>query len=142
MKSEPVTAEVVIHQGKDKENEQQGSENKKKTKTEFRLSPTPIIIRAEIRRSGHNISGRIIEIGGASKVHSYNIVGTFKNLILSGTYEPFSKDHMDRGAFSLMLLENGKKLEGFFSSYSDGDHRIAPMQCILSKRHISTNDEK
>lgn len=141
-KSEPVTAEVVIHKGKEKEDSEQSGDSSKKVKTEFRISPTPIIIRAEIRRSGHNINGRIIEIGGASKVHSYNIAGTFKNLILSGTYETFSKDHMDRGAFSLMLLENGKKLEGFFSSYADGEHRITPMQCILRKRHINTNDER
>jgi len=140
-KAEQVTAEVVIHKTQEKSNKDQTENSQKQVRTELRLSPSPIIIRAEIRRSGHNINGRIIEIGGASKVHSYNICGTFKNLILSGTYETFSKDHMDRGAFSLMLLENGKKLEGFFSSYSDGEHRITPMQCILRKRHIDSNDD-
>lgn len=141
--NQEVKAEIVIHDPKKKkDSEEQNGEKKNSSRTEFTISPQPIVIRAEIRRAGHNISGRIIELGGASKTYSYNIQGTFKNLILAGTYETFSKDHMDRGAFSLMLLENGKKLEGFFSSYSDGEHRISPMQCILRKRHINNSDEK
>lgn len=129
-----VTAEVLINDDSKNNTEPNTSKN---IKVEYKISPTPIIIRAEIKRSGHNISGRIIEIGGASKIHSYNICGTFKNLILAGTYETFSKDHMDRGAFSLMLIENGKTFEGFFSSYSDSEHKVSPMQCTLSKRHIN-----
>jgi hypothetical protein len=132
-----VTAEVVIH----KKANLLKNPHAKNTKVTKRVtfSPNPILIRAEIKRQGHNINGRIIEIGGASKTHTYNICGSFKNLILTGTYETFSKDHMDRGAFSLMLLNNGKKLEGFFSSYSDGEHRVVPMQCIINKNQISSS---
>lgn len=61
--------------------------------------------------------------------------GLFKNLILSGTYETFNKENMDRGAFSLMLIDNGKKFEGFFSVYNDDNHSISPMQCILRKQN-------
>jgi len=127
---EKVSAEVVLQETKKTE-----SDNKGEKKILVNLEPTPIIVRVEMKRIGHKISGRIIEIGGASNICSYSISGTFKNLILSGCYETTSKDNIDRGALSLMLLENGKKLEGFFSSYSDGGHRIVPMQCILKKKN-------
>lgn len=140
-----ITAEIVVHKPideKEKEKNKTSSNSSESTstkKTPITIGAQPIIIRCEMKRSGHAINGRIIEIGGASKTHSYNIVGTFKSLILSGTYETFSKDHLDRGAFSLMLLENGNKLEGFFSVYHDGKHIIAPMRCILKKRPIKNS---
>lgn len=133
--SKDVSAELILH------NEKQGGEGadepeqNRDKKIKIEIGAVPIIIRVEIHREGHKVSGRIIEIGGASKVHTYNINGTFKNLILSGCYETCSRDHIDRGALSLMLKNNGKLFEGFFSSYSDRENKIVPMQCILKKKN-------
>jgi len=142
-KEEKISAEVVLSEG----NEAETADNSQTTGTRTRkiainLASVPIIVKVEIKRVGHQVTGKLIEIGGASEVCSYMISGSFKNLILSGCYETTSKDNIDRGALSLMLFDNGKKLEGFFSSYSDSGHRVVPMQCVLRKRNqLSENDE-
>lgn len=94
----------------------------------------PIEVRVEVKRVGHLIKGQIIEIGGASDIHTYSFKGSFKNLILTGEYENQDCTNIDRGSLSLMLRENGHSLEGFFSSYSDEDHRMAPFKCVLKRQ--------
>lgn len=132
-----VSAELILHNDSEKP-EDQKKENEKHIK--ISIGAIPIMIRVEIERTGHKVSGRIIEIGGASKVHTYTISGSFKNLILSGCYDTCSRDHIDRGAMSLMLKNNGKVFEGFFSSYSDHKNKISPMQCILKKKNQLADD--
>lgn len=98
---------------------------------------TPIEVRAEIKRVGHSITAQLVEIGGASQIHTYTVKGSFKNLILTGEYENDDCSNIDRGSLSLMLRENGNTLEGFFSSYADHDHQMAPFKCVL-KRHLKS----
>jgi hypothetical protein len=130
-----VSAELIIR----KPDCSDESENKPDDETiKISLSSVPIFVRVEMHRIGHKIRGRIIEVGGASKVHTYTINGSFKNLILSSSYETCNKDHIDRGALSLMLKNNGKTFEGFFSSYADNKNEITPMQCILNKQNINS----
>lgn len=136
---EEISAEVIVHTSKNGETQEESKINDKKRR--LNISPKPIIVKAELNRKGHQITGRVIETGGASDVHTYNINGSFKNLILTATYESSSKDNIDRGALSLMLLRNGEILEGFFSSYGDNNHRITPMKCIFTKRN-QVNDNK
>ncbi|MFK3873287.1 hypothetical protein [Pseudoalteromonas rhizosphaerae] len=94
----------------------------------------PIEIRVEVKRVGHSIVGQIVEIGGASDIHTYAFTGSFKNLILTGEYENQDCAHIDRGSLSLMLRKNGRSLEGFFSSYDDGEHNMAPFKCVLKRQ--------
>ena len=101
----------------------------------------PIEVRVEIKRIGHSIIGQIVEIGGASDIHTYGFTGSFKNLILTGEYENQDCAHIDRGSLSLMLRKNGGSLEGFFSSYDDGEHNMAPFKCVLKRQGRSTNDK-
>jgi hypothetical protein len=101
----------------------------------------PIEVRVEIKRVGHSIMGQIVEIGGASDIHTYGFTGSFKNLILTGEYENQDCAHIDRGSLSLMLRRNGDSLEGFFSSYDDGEHNMAPFKCVLKRQGRSTNDK-
>lgn len=93
-----------------------------------------IEVRVEIKRVGHSLSGEIVEIGGMSQIHTYTVKGSFKNLIVTGEYENKDCTHIDRGSLSMMLLENGKLLEGFFSSYADSEHRMAPFKCVLRRQ--------
>jgi hypothetical protein len=95
---------------------------------------SPIEVRAQFERVGHEIKGEIVEIGGASDIHTYSVRGSFKNLILTGEYENNHSGHIDRGSLSLMLVKNGREFRGFFSSYADSDHKIVPFRCVL-KRH-------
>jgi hypothetical protein len=115
---------------------------RKKISFSIAIQPVPIQVKVELRRTGHNVTGRVIEIGGASDICSYAIEGEFRNLILACVYETESKEDIDRGSFSLMLRNNGKSLEGFFSSYANGDHAIAPMNCVLRKQgHFDLGSE-
>jgi len=134
-----ISAEVILHSSSKKLED--GDSKETETKRVISISPTPIIIKAQFKRVGHSVTGKIIEIGGASDIHTYSVNGTFKNLILTATYESTSDDHIDRGALSLMLLRNGVVFDGFFSSYSDGDHRMVPMRCFLSKKNKLNDTE-
>ena len=133
-KEEKVEAEIIY----DKKNN--SSNQSTKERSFISISAKPIVVRAELKRNGHKITGKIIEIGGASDIHTYEVNGTFKNLILTASYESSSENHIDRGALSLMLIQNGNLLEGFFSSYNDNDHCMSPMKCYLYKRSSRTND--
>ena len=133
-KEEKVEAEIIYDKKDLKSN------HSTKEKTIISISAKPIVVRAELKRNGHKITGKIIEIGGASDIHTYEVNGTFKNLILTASYESSSENHIDRGALSLMLINNGNLLEGFFSSYNDSDHCMSPMKCYLYKRSSRTNE--
>lgn len=101
----------------------------------------PIEVRVEIKRVGHSITGQIVEIGGASDIHTYSVKGSFKNLILTGEYENQDCSHIDRGSLSLMLRGNGRSLEGFFSSYDDGEHHMAPFKCVLKRQDRNASED-
>lgn len=94
-----------------------------------------IKMRAELTRVGNRIQGRLVEIGGASQVHTYVLSGTFKNLMLCGSYENENPQNIDRGSFSLMLKENGLRLEGFFASYTESGESIHPFKCELRRNN-------
>lgn len=124
-----VSAEVTVHSTNQNTNNQT-----KDKKIKVNISPTPIFVKADFKRIGYKITGKIVEVGGASNIHTYDVNGSFKNLILTGTYESTNRNHIDRGSLSLMLLQNGQIFEGFFSSYGDDVNRIHPMKCILTKK--------
>lgn len=90
-----------------------------------------IEVRAQVHRKGYRVSGDIVEISSKGIMQTYDINGSFKNLILAAEYESRSEQHIDRGSLSLMLESNGQILRGFFSSYEDNENRILPFRCIL-----------
>lgn len=137
-----VNAELILHGEIDVENkEDKGDAKRKPINVTISIKPAPIMIRAEIFRVGHNVSGRVIEIGGASKIHTYCLDGSFRNLILAGKYENERQSNIDRGSFSLMLRNNGNRLEGFFSAYGDSQNKIVPMMCILKKQNENMENQ-
>jgi hypothetical protein len=77
-----------------------------------------------IIRKGHHIEARITCSTGRDTGRSYLLTGSFRNLILSATYETEDRRSLDRGSMTLMLTENGGKLVGFFAYYSDLKHEI------------------
>jgi hypothetical protein len=73
----------------------------------------------QIKRQGYTITGRSICIKGYSEGNSYNFHGTFKNLILTCTYQIDDSRGIERGATGLMLLNDGKTLKGYITFYDD-----------------------
>ncbi len=136
--SKNVEAELILKKKKSEASDEY--EEEKRVVIGIASPVAPIEVRVEFRRTGHSLTGQVVEIGGASQVHTYSIKGSFKNLILTGEYENEDGTHIDRGSLSLMLLNNGKTLEGFFSSYADSDHRVAPFKCLLNRQHRIGNE--
>lgn len=137
-KEQPVSAELILRDGSNKkESSSEGNSEEVEKKLFIAVEKfDPIEVRVEFKRAGHAISGEIIEIGGISKIHTYDVTGSFKNLILTGEYENRNKERIDRGGLSLMVVSNGRKMKGFFSAYTDEEHRITPFRCILRRQDI------
>jgi hypothetical protein len=57
-------------------------------------------------------------------VGPYKFEGTFRNLILTGTYTASNPSQLDRGTFALMLANNGRTLLGATSYYVDGGYEV------------------
>lgn len=134
----PASAELILSSKQASEENADVRDESKSTRIGIVIGAQSIKMRAELTRVGNKIEGRLIEIGGASEVHTYVLQGSFKNLMLCGNYENENPQNIDRGSFSLMLKENGLKLEGFFASYTDKDESIYPFKCEL-KRNGDSN---
>jgi hypothetical protein len=77
-----------------------------------------------LKRNGHHVEARMTCSSSTDSGKAYCIIGSFRNLILSATYETEDFRGLDRGAMSLMLTENGNKLVGHLAYYSDPGHAI------------------
>jgi hypothetical protein len=129
-------AELILPEEKINDNKEDTEKpnTRRKISVSIAIKPEPIEIKVELHRAGHKITGRVIEVGGASNICSYSLKGEFRNLILACVYDTETKEDIDRGSCALMLKNNGKRLEGFFSSYSDTEHNISPVRCLLKKQ--------
>lgn len=129
----PTSAELVLSSEQTSQQSADMSPESQPRRIGIGIGVRSIKMRAELTRVGNKIEGRLVEIGGASEVHTYALQGSFKNLMLCGNYENENPQNIDRGSFSLMLKENGLKLEGFFASYTDKDESIYPFKCELKR---------
>jgi hypothetical protein len=87
----------------------------------------------DIKRVGHKVIGTITTIVGPDKGKIYAFTGTFRNLILTATYISDNKSYLDRGSFTLMLIENGDMLKGHVAYYLDDKHEIVSGEYELHK---------
>ncbi len=93
----------------------------------------PSEVRLNINRNGYKITGSFLGISGSEKGTIAEIKAEFKNLILSGTYETNETSIIDRGSFTLIAIQNGTVLKGFFSAYENNSHSIRPFYCLLKR---------
>jgi len=89
----------------------------------------------QLKRIGHNIKGTMICERGWEEGRIYLINGTFKNLMLTATYEPNDKSSMERSSMTLMLKNNGRSLKGYVSMYMDEFDSVSPGKMIWTKEH-------
>jgi hypothetical protein len=71
-----------------------------------------------IKRSGHQITGTVTHVDEDDKYNTYEIIGSFKNLILTVSYDSTDKSTIARGSLTLMLMDNGSRFEGWLAYYS------------------------
>lgn len=87
-----------------------------------------------IEQSAHTIKGSIIAIDGDDKGSQYIFDGIFSNLILTATYKPINQNKsLDRGSFTLKIIEDGNKLKGYASIYDNETDSIKQHEYIFIK---------
>lgn len=78
-----------------------------------------------VKRTGHHVTAHMTCSASDDAGKTYCIIGSFRNLILSATYETEDRQGLDRGSMTLMLTANGKRMVGFIAFYSDPNHEIS-----------------
>lgn len=77
-----------------------------------------------LKRTGHRITGNIVIVSGPDKGEVYEFAGEFRNLLLTLEYWSTRDGSLDRGTYTLMLTENGRKLSGQVAYYEDDKHKV------------------
>jgi hypothetical protein len=96
--------------------------------------------RIALERVGYSISGSVVCISGYSEGQTYTFSGTFKNLLLTGSYQMSNGRSLERGTFTLMLVEGGARLRGHLTYYDNQAHSVgtAPCEWVTANDVINT----
>ena len=89
----------------------------------------------EITRHGHDVSAKIKSTSGFDKDQEFNMTGTFKDLILTGTYVRNDPARVDRGTYTLRLIGDGQKFVGKVARYSPQSERVEADKYELFDHH-------
>jgi hypothetical protein len=84
--------------------------------------------RIDLERTGYSVHGSVICVSGYSEGETYELSGTFKDLILTGSYQMRGRG-LERGTFTLMMIGGGQKLSGFLAYYDNDQHSVRTTQC-------------
>lgn len=85
-----------------------------------------------VARKAHSVTGRIHVTKGPDQGKAYDFSGTFRNMILTLTYVSSDPTALDRGAYVVLLKDNGKEFCGHSSYYQD-EHKIEGAECTWIK---------
>jgi hypothetical protein len=110
--------------------------------TEYKdVGPEDFVVHLE--RTGHTVKGRAVCTSGKDKGFAYDIEGTFKNLILRGTWHCIDQNRIEAGTVCLTLGDNGRKLHGFNSYYNADTNTIHAMEQVwVREAHFAANQSK
>ena len=89
----------------------------------------------KLSRVGYFVSGIATAVAGEDEGASWNVSGSFRNTILTLTYDSTDKRKLDRGSLCFMLVNNGDELRGGAQYYSGLDNAIHAY--TLSLNHVS-----
>ena len=78
----------------------------------------------EIARQGHELTATVTSTLGFDKGQVFKMKGSFKNLILTGTYAHTDPARTDRGTYTLKLVGDGQKFEGVIAHYSVESEKV------------------
>jgi hypothetical protein len=85
--------------------------------------------RISLRRVGYAVNGVVNCVSGYSEGQTYELAGTFKNLLLTGNYQVINSRSLERGTFTLMLIEGGARLRGYVAYYDNLAHSVMAAPC-------------
>lgn len=83
----------------------------------------------KLSRTGYRIEGSALCVEGPLEGQVYSISGYFNNLLLTGQYSSKNRRRIERGAFTLMLVEDGFKLKGHLSFYDNETNSALSVEC-------------
>lgn len=87
----------------------------------------------EMSQRAHQVEAMITSTGGFDKGRTFKMKGTFKNMILTGVYNPTDTSRADRGTYTFKLTKDGQCLEGHIAHYSTETERVAADRYILRR---------
>jgi hypothetical protein len=79
----------------------------------------------KIRRQGHEIKADVTSTGGYDEGETFRMTGTFKNLLLTGSYNPTDPSRTDRGTYTLQLVGDGQRFKGVIAYYSRKNGKVS-----------------
>ena len=86
-----------------------------------------------LTRKSHGISGTLIGTKGGDEGRVFTLKGSFRNLILTSTFESTNDVCLERGCLNLMVKNNGKSLSGVFTNYFDSAHEVSARDITFSR---------
>ncbi len=91
-----------------------------------------------LKRHGHRIEGTMLCKTGEDDGETYNICGTFKNLLLPLTYEAADRKKSDRGSITLISTYNGERFNGRGAFYNTKNDEVTttPVIWFRSKKEL------
>jgi hypothetical protein len=101
------------------------------------LYPTVVGNRQELvslERHGHYVKGYVICTVGLDQGEKYKIAGSFRNLILTLSYESDHSEKVDRGTMTLRCVKNGRRLAGVIANYNDNSDSIQSSPIIWFRK--------
>lgn len=87
----------------------------------------------KMERVGNRIEGVLSSTQGHDEGDIWDINGEVRNTIITATYASQNKSSLDRGTFTLMIKDNGLKLEGICALYSNKVHAVKYAEFICTK---------
>lgn len=85
--------------------------------------------RMQLRRAGYRVTGRTTCYRGYSEGNVYDLAGSFKDMILTCTYQIDDPRRLERGSMVLMLVNDGATLRGHLTYYDDKASSIRSTNC-------------
>lgn len=78
--------------------------------------------RMVLKQSAHRVTGTLTGVSGPDVAKEFTVAGELRNLLLTVTYASNEPQHLDRGALTLQLVNNGGELLGTGAYYDSEQH--------------------
>lgn len=88
----------------------------------------------DIQRQGHNFEATVTSTSGSDKGHVFLVKGSFKNLILTGTYAHKDSRNTARGSYAFKLLGDGHRFDGVVAYLATGTGTIEHASYTLIRK--------
>ena len=89
----------------------------------------------ELKQSGHRVWGTSHCIEGYDRAAVYEFSGTFKNNILTATYNDQDKTFLARGTVTLVITRHGQAMKGIAAFFNEETDEIEVQKCVLERFH-------